>query len=205
MTPATAILFLGYLASALVFTAFFMRSRARLRQVSIASNVSFILYGALGHVIPVLILHSSLLPLNIWRLWEINRTKKAIRNAIEGDLRMDWLEPFAQPVELQAGDRLFERNDLGDKTYFIVSGRMHLPESGVDLGPGMLLGEVAMFSPEHRRTQSAVASTETRLLSMTQDELFTLYRRYPDFGVYLLRLVTARLLENERHLEAERD
>jgi CRP-like cAMP-binding protein len=78
---------------------------------------------------------------------------------------------------------------------------MHLPESGVDLGPGSLLGEVAMFSPEHRRTQSAVASTETRLLSMTQDELFTLYRRYPDFGVYLLRLVTARLLENERHLE----
>ena len=201
MTSNTPVLFLGYIASALVFMAFFMRSRARLRQVGIASNLAFILYGTLSHVIPVLILHALLLPLNTWRLWEIIRTKRAIAGAIKGDLRMDWLEPFAQPVELNAGEQLFARNDLGDKTYFVVSGRMHLAESGVDLGPGSLLGEVAMFSPEHRRTQSAVASSETRLLSMTQDELFTLYRRYPDFGVYLLRLVTARLLENEHHLE----
>jgi CRP/FNR family cyclic AMP-dependent transcriptional regulator len=201
MTPTTAILFLGYFASALVFATFFMRSRARLREVAIASNVAFMLYGTFGHVIPVLVLHALLFPLNIWRLWEINRTKSGILSAIKGDLRMDWLEPFAQPVELNAGEQLFAQNDLGDKTYFIVSGRMHLPQSGIDLGPGSLLGEVAMFSPEHRRTQSAVASTETRLLSMTQDELFTLYRRNPDFGVYLLRLVTARLLENERLLE----
>jgi CRP/FNR family cyclic AMP-dependent transcriptional regulator len=201
MTTANAILFLGYLASALVFATFFMRSRARLREVGIASNVAFILYGLFGHVIPVLVLHVLLLPLNIWRLWEINQTKSGILSAIKGDLRMDWLEPFAQPVELHAGEQLFARNDLGDKTYFIVSGQMHLPQSGIDLGPGSLLGEVAMFSPEHRRTQSAVASSETRLLSMTQDELFTLYRRHPDFGVYLLRLITARLLENERHLE----
>ena len=201
MTSNTPVLFLGYIASALVFMAFFMRSRARLRQVGIASNLAFILYGTLSHVIPVLILHALLLPLNTWRLWEIIRTKRAIAGAIKGDLRMDWLEPFAQPVELNAGEQLFARNDLGDKTYFVVSGGMHLSESGVDLGPGSLLGEVAMFSPEHRRTQSAVASSETRLLSMTQDELFTLYRRYPDFGVYLLRLVTARLLENEHHLE----
>ena len=201
MTSATAILFLGYFASALVFATFFMRSRARLRQVGIASNVAFILFGTFGHVIPVLVLHVLLLPLNIWRLLEINRTKSGIMSAIKGDLRMDWLEPFAQPVELRAGEQLFARGDLGDKTYFIVSGQMHLPQSGVDLGPGSLLGEVAIFSPEHRRTQSAVASTETHLLSMTQDELFTLYRRYPDFGVYLLRLVTARLLENERQLE----
>jgi len=201
MTSNTPVLFLGYIASALVFMAFFMRSRARLRQVGIASNLAFILYGTLSHVIPVLILHALLLPLNTWRLWEIIRTKRAIAGAIKGDLRMDWLEPFAQSVELNAGEQLFARNDLGDKTYFVVSGGMHLPESGANLGPGSLLGEVAMFSPEHRRTQSAVAVTDTRLLSMTQDELFTLYRRYPDFGVYLLRLVTARLLENEHHLE----
>ncbi len=202
MTPSTPILLLGYVASALVFAAFFMRSRARLREVGIASNVVFIVYGTLAHVLPVLVLHTLLLPLNSWRLWEIFRTKKAILKAIDGDLRMDWLEPFAQVVELSAGERLFARGDVGDKTYFIVSGTMHLPESGVDLGPGALLGEVAMFSPEHLRTQSAVAGSDARLLSMTQEELLTLYRRYPDFGIYLLRLVTGRLLENEHKLAA---
>ena len=154
MTSATAILLLGYLASALVFAAFFMRSRARLRQIGIASNVAFILFGSFGHVIPVLVLHTSLLPLNIWRLWEINRTKKGIQNAIKGDLRMDWLEPFAQPVELHAGEHLFAQGDLGDKTYFIVSGGIHLPESGVDLGPGSLLrrsGDVLAGTSAHAK------------------------------------------------------
>ncbi len=74
MTPSTPILLLGYVASALVFAAFFMRSRARLREVGIASNVVFIVYGTLAHVLPVLVLHTLLLPLNSWRLWEIFRT-----------------------------------------------------------------------------------------------------------------------------------
>jgi hypothetical protein len=59
MTFAEVVLFCGYLASALVFATFFMRGRARLRQVAIASNVAFITYGIVGGVIPVLTLHGS--------------------------------------------------------------------------------------------------------------------------------------------------
>ena len=191
----------GYFASALVFATFFMRRRARLRQVAIVSNVAFITYGIIGGVTPVLVLHTALLPLNIWRLWEIDQTHKAIAAAIDGDLQADWLEPFARAIDLRADEPLFALGDPGDAVYFILSGTIRLVETGLELGRGALLGEIAIFSPQKARTQSAVATTDARLLAMSQDELITLYRLHPDFGVYLLRLVTGRLLENNRHLE----
>lgn len=202
MTFEGVVLFFGYCASALVFATFFMRSRARLRQVAIASNVAFITYGVIGNVVPVLTLHALLLPLNVWRLREIAQTRKAILAAIKGDLQIDWLEPYGHTVALNHGDRLFALGDLGDTIYFIMTGTVQLVESGIALGPGSLIGEIAIFSEQGRRTQSAVASSDARLLAMSQEELLTLYRRHPDFGVYLLRLVIARLLENNVRLQA---
>jgi hypothetical protein len=201
MRSADAVLFFGYFASALVFATFFMRSRTRLRQIAIASNIAFITYGVAGSVIPVLVLHALLLPLNIWRLWEIGETQKAILAALSGDLRADWLEPFATTVKLHPGELLFAQGDPGDTMYFIVSGTILLRESGIKLGSGSLVGEIAIFSPQKTRTQSVVASSHAHLLAMSQEELLTLYRRHPDFGIYLLRLVASRLLENNFRLQ----
>jgi CRP/FNR family transcriptional regulator, cyclic AMP receptor protein len=199
MPFAEVVLFVGYLASALVFATFFMRARMRLRQVAIASNVAFITYGVVGGVIPVLVLHALLLPLNIWRLWELRETHRAILAALDGDLKPDWLEPFATAVDLQPGQLLFAQGDRGETMYFIVAGTVLLKEAGIELGSGSILGEIAIFSPHKVRTQSVVAATHVRLLAMSQEELLTLYRRHPDFGIYLLRLVASRLIENSAH------
>jgi CRP/FNR family transcriptional regulator, cyclic AMP receptor protein len=61
---------LGYLASALVLATFCMRNMTALRCMAIASNLAFIAYGALAGVIPVLLLHVVLLPVNVLRLVE---------------------------------------------------------------------------------------------------------------------------------------
>jgi len=42
-----------------------------LRYVAIASNLAFIAYGYFGHLMPVLLLHLLLLPVNIRRLTEL--------------------------------------------------------------------------------------------------------------------------------------
>ena len=47
----------GYLASALVFATFYMKTMMPLRAVAIASNVAFISYGYVGGMAPILILH----------------------------------------------------------------------------------------------------------------------------------------------------
>jgi CRP/FNR family cyclic AMP-dependent transcriptional regulator len=142
-----------------------------------------------------------LLPLNIWRLREISETHRAILAALSGDLKADWLESFAVAVELQPGDLLFAQGDLGDTMYFITSGTLLLKESGIELGTGSLVGEIAIFSAQKTRTQSVIASSRARLLAMSQDDLLILYRRHPDFGIYLLRLVASRLLENNSRLQ----
>jgi hypothetical protein len=67
----------GYLASSLVLCTFSVRSMRVLRCLGIASNVSFILYAAITGLVPILILHSLLLPMNIYRLVQIVRVPNA--------------------------------------------------------------------------------------------------------------------------------
>ena len=59
---------IGFLASALVLAAFGMKDMVNLRIVAICSNFAFIAYALLLHLLPILVLHVVLLPLNGWRL-----------------------------------------------------------------------------------------------------------------------------------------
>ncbi len=58
----------GWMASLLTLITFVQTSMITLRVTAILSNVFFIAYGAMGHVLPVLALHALLLPLNAARL-----------------------------------------------------------------------------------------------------------------------------------------
>ena len=67
----------GYLASVPVLCTFSVRSIRLLRCLAIASNVSFIVYASITGLVPILILHSLLLPMNIYRLAQIARVPNA--------------------------------------------------------------------------------------------------------------------------------
>ncbi|HEX4366150.1 MAG TPA: hypothetical protein VH023_04940 [Rhodopila sp.] len=64
----------GYVASALVLATFSMKSMRALRLLAIASNVAFILYALVADLHPILVLHATLLPLNIVRLAQAELT-----------------------------------------------------------------------------------------------------------------------------------
>jgi hypothetical protein len=72
---------LGYAAAALVLVAFSLRSINALRSAAIASNLMFIAYAATAHLMPVLILHALLLPLNVWRLRQDFTSNQGAREA----------------------------------------------------------------------------------------------------------------------------
>jgi len=59
---------LGYAASLAVLTTFLMRTMRPLRLIAILSNILFVAYGYIDHIQPVLLLHLTLLPINLWRL-----------------------------------------------------------------------------------------------------------------------------------------
>jgi len=48
-----------------------------LRCLGIASNVSFICYATIAGMLPIPILHSLLLPMNIYRLFQVTRVGRA--------------------------------------------------------------------------------------------------------------------------------
>jgi hypothetical protein len=59
---------LGYAASCAVLGSFLMRTMVPLRLIAILSNLLFLAYGYIENIHPVVFLHLTLLPINIWRL-----------------------------------------------------------------------------------------------------------------------------------------
>ena len=195
--------FAGYVAALLVFLTFYMRTMIPLRIVGICSNCAFIAYGYLGGLYPVLILHLVLLPLNGLRLREMLRLTKQVREAMRADLKMDWLKPFTSTSRYAAGDILFRKGEAARALYFVVSGRYRLTESGIDILPGQVVGELALLAPDQLRTQTLECTKNGEALQITYDQVQQLYYQNPQFGFYLLQLSTRRLFQNVARLESE--
>jgi len=94
MSHHTAFDSLGYAAAAFVVAASYMKEMIPLRIVAVCSNVLFLAYGIALHLVPVVVLHLTLLPLNLWRLLEATRRKRvptAARGARNAQRGEGWL------------------------------------------------------------------------------------------------------------------
>ena len=186
----------GYVASLLVFVAFYMKTMIPLRIVAIMSNVAFITYGFGGHLYPVLILHAVLLPLNCIRLRQMQALVSKVYEAAHTELSTESLVPFMSRKRMKRGDILFQKGDLAKEMYLALSGSIRLAGVGVSLGPGSVIGEVGIFSPHGQRMDTAVCEADGELGVIPEEKVLELYYQNPTFGFYLVKLVTHRLLEN---------
>ena len=66
---------MGYVASFLVFSTFYVKRILTLRLVAISSNVAFIFYAFGANLYPIFFLHTLLLPLNLYRIFELKRAE----------------------------------------------------------------------------------------------------------------------------------
>jgi len=187
----------GYAAALLTLAAFFMTDTVRLRQIALASNVAYALWAGSVHLYPTLMLHLALFPLNAYRLSQLLRERSLIERALAAsEVSPAWLQPFMDRKRFAAGAVLFRRGDPADCLYFLAEGRLLLEELGVELTAGALLGEIGIFSPAGKRTQTVRALDDIVMYVMRRDEVLALYRRDPAFGIYLVRLITSRLVED---------
>jgi CRP-like cAMP-binding protein len=193
----------GYLAALITIATFYMKTMIPLRVVGMASNVAWIAYGALAGVYPPLVLHVLLLPLNAIRLKQMITLVNHVRVVTQDDPSMTWLKPFMGERRVRAGEVLFAKNDDAGEMLYTVAGRFRLRESGIVLGPGQLVGELGLLSPDQRRTQTLECVEDGRLLAISYDQLKHLFVQNPQFGFFFLRLTTARLFANLAYLEAE--
>lgn len=63
---------IGFLAGILTLATFAQTSIKSMRFLAIAANLSFLAYGFLGGFVPIFVLHSLLLPINLVRLHELH-------------------------------------------------------------------------------------------------------------------------------------
>jgi CRP/FNR family transcriptional regulator, cyclic AMP receptor protein len=194
---------LGYVAAALVFVTFWMKTMVPLRLLGIASNLFFIGYGYLVAAYPPLLLHIFLLPLNIVRLREMMLLVKQVEKAASSDLDMAWIKPFASSRRMNVGEVLFSKGETAKFLFLVISGRCRLLESGIEITPGAIVGEFAMISPDQIRTQTLQSMQPGELLEITYGQIKQLYYQNPKFGFFFLRLISLRLFENVKRLETE--
>lgn len=192
----------GYLASLLVFTAFYMKTMIPLRVVAILSNIAFIVYALGSELYPVLILHTILLPLNVIRLRQMLALISKIHEASHSEPSTEPLIPFMTRKAMKKSDILFEKGDLATEMYLLLSGSVRLAGVGVSLGAGSLIGEIGIFSSDGRRMDTAICEADTELGVIAHEKVVQLYYQNPSFGFYLIKLVIHRLLENYFKLKA---
>ncbi|MCQ9368604.1 Crp/Fnr family transcriptional regulator [Brevibacterium sp. 50QC2O2] len=107
---------------------------------------------------------------------------------------------FMKPRSLRRGTVLFHEGDSGDELYIISSGKLKLGRESSDgrenlltvLGPGEIVGELALFDPGPRST-TATAVSQTELLSLKHEDLLNWLSERPQAGMNLLKALAQRL------------
>jgi CRP/FNR family cyclic AMP-dependent transcriptional regulator len=195
-TPMSWIEVVGYVASAFVAVTFCMRTIIPLRMFAILSNIAFVVYGFYAKVYPVLILHLFLLPLNVLRLYQMQRLVHRVRESSKGDCSMACLVPYMRKKHFSRGEVIFTKGAPGDAMYYIHSGSVRLVELDKTAGPGEAIGEMGVFSPYKERTATARCEEDSEIYTIDEGKIMQLFFQNPSFGYYLIQLSVKRFIQN---------
>jgi CRP/FNR family transcriptional regulator, cyclic AMP receptor protein len=192
---------LGYFGSSLTITVYSMKRMIPLRLIGIGANVVFITYGILAAVYPQMILHSVLLPINLYRLREMLLLVRKVKRAAQGDLNMEWLKPYMKRRSARQGEVLFRKGDDSDAMFYTLTGRFRLNEIALDIAPGQVVGEIGLIAPDNKRTLTFECIEDGDLLTISYEHVKELYFQNPQFGFYFLELVSKKLFNDIERLQ----
>jgi hypothetical protein len=193
---------LGLLGVVFTLASFAMKRMAPLRVLALVSNVFFVGYGYLESLLPSLVLYGALLPLNAMRLWELKRLSKDIERATQDSPISYWLLPHMRRRSFKAGEVLLRKDEPADRLIYVVRGELAVAGSERRIGAGELVGEIGLFSPDRKRTQTIVCATDGELFEMTDELIQELCFQNPKLGYHLMRLITERLLRDVRRQDS---
>jgi len=185
--------FVGVAAAAASLYAAQSKTIIPLRAAAIAANLFAMIYSLMHGTYPTFALNAALLPLNVWRLRAMVGLIRDIDTATKGDMNVDWLLPYTRPRNFKAGHVLMKRGDYATAAFYIVSGEVEVVEIGQSYGKGTLLGEIGLFTPDGRRTNTVRCTTDVQTAVIDYDQFKELYFQNPQFGFRLLHMVVARL------------
>jgi CRP-like cAMP-binding protein len=111
------------------------------------------------------------------------------------------------------GETIFSQGDIGDKLYFIVSGKVTIQRGGTGpegdqevavLGAGDVFGEIALVS-DQPRTATAVATTRVRVWEILKADFDCILRGSPGLQAAVQQVVRERLHELSERAAADHE
>jgi hypothetical protein len=187
---------IGYLGTVLTVAASAMSTMIPLRIVALMASLAVITYGFLIGSMPVVLTEAIQIPFNAFRLYQMVRLVRDVERAAGGDLSLDWLKPFGQGRRFRAGETLFRQGEPANELFYVESGLFRIPEHGIAVGPGAIVGELGMLSPGNLRTGSLVCVEAGSARCIAYSEVKQLYYQNPEFGFYFLKLTSERLFQS---------
>jgi CRP-like cAMP-binding protein len=103
---------------------------------------------------------------------------------------------LANDVELRAGQILIEPRAKGSGMFVLLDGVVTVGIRGQrvrELGPGDVVGELALLTPDALRTARVRAKTPVHCLAIARDDFRKLLNAEPKVAISLLETVAARL------------
>jgi hypothetical protein len=192
MQPHLAELF-GVAAAAASLYAAQSKTIIPLRAAVMAANCLAMIYSFLHGTYPTFMLNAILLPVNAWRLYGMMNLVRSIDASVKSDMNVDWLLPYTRPKNFKAGDTMMARGEYATAAFYVVAGEVEIPEINETFGPGTLLGEIGLFTPDGRRTKTVRCKTDVQTAIIDYDRFRELYFQNPQFGFRLLHLIVARM------------
>lgn len=123
------------------------------------------------------------------------------------------MRPTTPPAErvLQAGSFLFKEGERGKKDLFLVregelqvyTGNANSPTELARLGPGTVVGEVALFD-NRPRSASVVATCPTKLSVIPENILLQVFRTMPAWLFAIVKSLCSRLRDTNERMNSSR-
>ena len=107
---------------------------------------------------------------------------------------------MVHPVRLDAGDRLFSQGDPGDAMFIVYSGAIDIMDGDkklVSFSSLDFFGELSLLDDEPR-SGDAIASEESLLLSISQEDFYELISFRTEVAKSILRVLSQRLRKQNK-------
>ena len=187
----------GWLASALTVATYAMNTMIPLRILAIASSVCFAIYAAVLQLWPLLAMELMLLPINVYRFWQILSLRGKLTNR-DPSAKPDFsvIRTYGKSRSIKAGTVVFRRGDPVDRLYYLDRGRVLIEEVDVEISARDIFGEIAFFTDAAERTATARCLEDTMVYELDEKRFMRLQFEDPSFGMSVMRTITRRLIEN---------
>jgi CRP/FNR family transcriptional regulator, cyclic AMP receptor protein len=184
---------IGLIGQGKLFLSAWMTRIIPLRMLAISAGIFTGIYAYVTGFWPALLLALLQLPINLLLLRSARRTMADIARADTPDHAASVLRRYGLEERTTAGQMLFRRGDAASAVYIIEAGTVLLPEIGIRLGKGDVLGEMGLFSRGNTRDQSAVCETDVTLTTLSREAFHNVHAAHPEIGFALMSLIRRRL------------